>query len=361
MAQTHAKVKVSSRSSGNARTSSEYTNGRLPLPPVQTSKADHIAEGMIVSSMAVPPQKAFATSARRLSNVSENKLKSGASPETLNGRTADEWERLLREKDKAIKDKDREIREKNAAMKSKAQEMAKATTDIQALEARVVAIDKECASLKIDISKREKDAQQLQSIIDAKKNEKDYKALYEAEVAAHQRTTDLLTLVNEKLDEKVKQLLDAEKRHAEQVLALQAQMEEKMKVALQEKDDQIKEKNEVIQKMKKQMAEAFAGSSVERQQQIDELSKELSKVQTECENLRMKIRQGGHKGQSLPCENCKNLKAHLEKKEQTIKERNRTVDELTLICDRYEVQLKQQEELLKQWQDAKGRMLIFDK
>lgn len=61
------------------------------------------------------------------------------------------------------------------------------------------------------------------------------------------------------------------------------------------------------------------------------------------------------------CENCKNLKAHLEKKDQTIKEKNRTLEELNLVCSRYEVQLKQQEELLKQWQDVKGRVLIFDK
>ena len=31
------------------------------------------------------------------------------------------------------------------------------------------------------------------------------------------------------------------------------------------------------------------------------------------------------------------------------------------MVGRYETQLKQQEELIKQWQDVQGRVLIFDK
>lgn len=65
--------------------------------------------------------------------------------------------------------------------------------------------------------------------------------------------------------------------------------------------------------------------------------------------------------QGQSCESCRNLKAHLEKKDQVIKEKNRTLDELTIMVGRYETQLKQQEELIKQWQDVQGRVLIFDK
>lgn len=61
------------------------------------------------------------------------------------------------------------------------------------------------------------------------------------------------------------------------------------------------------------------------------------------------------------CQSCKNLKAHLEKKDQYIKDRDRKIDELTLLCDRFEKQLKEQDEVIQQWKDAKGRMLIFEK
>lgn len=43
---------------GYLRQSNEFPNGRMPLPPVSVRKSsDGFNEGMIVSSMAVPPQK----------------------------------------------------------------------------------------------------------------------------------------------------------------------------------------------------------------------------------------------------------------------------------------------------------------
>ena len=123
MAQSHTKSKQAPRSLVH-RASNDFTNGRHPLPPVQISKTDYIAEGMIVSSMAVPPQKVVTTSARKSSIVTEIKPKSGESPDSVNGKSLEEWERLLREKDRIIKEKDKEIKEKNGTIKSKGQEIS---------------------------------------------------------------------------------------------------------------------------------------------------------------------------------------------------------------------------------------------
>lgn len=127
MAQSHPKAKSLQRSIGNPRASTDYTNGRLLLPPVQANKTDYIAEGMIVSSMAVPPQKAAAGSAKKPSLATEAKPKSGDSPESTNRKSTEEWERLLREKDRTIREKEREVKDKSALVQQKDQQVTRLT------------------------------------------------------------------------------------------------------------------------------------------------------------------------------------------------------------------------------------------
>lgn len=124
MAQSHTKSKSVPRSLTHPRASNDYTNGRQALPPVQASKTDYIAEGMIVSSMAVPPQKTSNGSARKPSIVGDIKPKSGGFSDSANGKGSEDWERLLKDKDRIIKEKEKEIKDKNIIIKSKSQEIS---------------------------------------------------------------------------------------------------------------------------------------------------------------------------------------------------------------------------------------------
>lgn len=56
-----------------------------------------------------------------------------------------------------------------------------------------------------------------------------------------------------------------------------------------------------------------------------------------------------------------NLKAHLEKKDQVLKERDRKLDELSTLCKRFETQLKQQDELVQQVKDSQDRAKLLRK
>lgn len=126
-----AKNRNTSRSIGHIRTGNEHSNGRAQLPPVHTTKAEHnIAEGMIVSSMTVPPQKPPVGSARKVSVVPEVKLRSNNSPESTNKKAVEEVERLLKEKDKIIKEKEKENKDKTLIVKNKDQEISSLTVSL---------------------------------------------------------------------------------------------------------------------------------------------------------------------------------------------------------------------------------------
>ena len=105
---------------------SQYHKGRnrQTLPPVMTGRGEpSFADGLLVSSMTVPPQKQSSGSVRKPSIISEIKPKSGGgSPDY--GARKEEFERQLREKERIIKEKDKELKEKNAAIKSKDQEIS---------------------------------------------------------------------------------------------------------------------------------------------------------------------------------------------------------------------------------------------
>lgn len=110
-----------SRSVGNMRMSNEFVNGRQTLPPVSSVRTEpSFGNGLLVSSMAVPPQKQPTSSARK-PPTSELKAKSGNSPEY--GARKEELERLLREKERIIKEKDKELRERSGIIKSKEQDI----------------------------------------------------------------------------------------------------------------------------------------------------------------------------------------------------------------------------------------------
>lgn len=105
---------------------SQYHKGRnrQTLPPVSTSRSEpSFADGLLVSSMTVPPQRQANGAIRKLSIIHDLKPKSGGgSPEY--GARKEELERQLKEKERIIKEKDKELRERIATIKFKDQEIS---------------------------------------------------------------------------------------------------------------------------------------------------------------------------------------------------------------------------------------------
>lgn len=104
---------------------SQYSKGRgvsRTLPPVLTGKTEpSFADGLLVSSMTVPPQKQSSSSVKRATAVNDIKNNSGSQED---GARREELERQLKEKERIVKEKDRELREKNTVIKTKEQEIA---------------------------------------------------------------------------------------------------------------------------------------------------------------------------------------------------------------------------------------------
>lgn len=118
----YVKARNSTRPIGNpSRSNDPYAR----LPPVQAVKPEYsIAEGMIVSSMAVPPQKLANCASTRKSSINDGKPRSGDHQEAAHRRAIEEWERSVKEKERLIREKDKQLRDKTSAIKNRDQEIS---------------------------------------------------------------------------------------------------------------------------------------------------------------------------------------------------------------------------------------------
>nr|XP_022344710.1 uncharacterized protein LOC111137529 [Crassostrea virginica] len=148
------------------------------------------------------------------------------------------------------------------------------------------------------------------------------------------------------------------KENKEQAEKLRKELEEKILEITTSKDQEIKIRDEKLTRLKNQMADALKGNSWERQQQLEELTKELSRIQEECDALRMKLKASKSKGGSCP--NCQDMTTKLEKFSVSIKDKDLTIKELKSLCTKFEKQLTQQDHLLKQLAESKGQKVNYN-
>lgn len=100
---------------------SHAKRGSIPRQSARApASSDIFPDGMIVSQMALPPQKAANGALKKSTPPSEPRVKS-----TSNGKNSDtdELEALVKEKEKLIKEKDKDIKERTNLIRSKDQEI----------------------------------------------------------------------------------------------------------------------------------------------------------------------------------------------------------------------------------------------
>ncbi|CAI9566416.1 unnamed protein product [Staurois parvus] len=108
---------------------------------------------------------------------------------------------------------------------------------------------------------------------------------------------------------------------------------------------EVNSRDEKIHKLKQQISELFRNKSWEHQKQMEDLQKEISRLAEEAQLLRTQLKRDSVSRQE--CEKCKSLMAALEDSRIQIKLKNRTIEELQSLCQKFQNQLLEQEKLQK--------------
>lgn len=96
----------------------------IPKPSARApASSDIFTDGMIVSQMAVPPQKAVNGALKKSTPPSESRVKSTSTNGHARNNDPDEAKHIVKEKNKIIKEKESEMKEKMRLLHSKDQEI----------------------------------------------------------------------------------------------------------------------------------------------------------------------------------------------------------------------------------------------
>ncbi|KAG9470927.1 GRIP1-associated protein 1-like isoform X2 [Eleutherodactylus coqui] len=165
----------------------------------------------------------------------------------------------------------------------------------------------------------------------------------EHQINDHKSTRQSLEMSQRLVKEK-EQLLDERIQHYEKVMReLQDQYEETLASLREQSQIEVNTRDERINKLKQQISELFKDKSWEHQKQIEDLQKEVKRLAEEAHMLRGQLRR--HSVSSHECEKCKSVMAALEDSRLQLQLKNRTIEELQSICQRFQNQLQEQGKL----------------
>ncbi|XP_070572067.1 structural maintenance of chromosomes protein 2-like isoform X1 [Ptychodera flava] len=226
--------------------------------------------------------------------------------------------------------------------------------DLQAKEkqykSKIASLQKLVDQLKAELKTKQEENDSLQ--LKLQEVEQKYKKLYEDEKESHEKTKQELKDALELLKKKENQITELNSEHEKKIKEVTDKYENKLRELRIEKDREIAIRDQKLDSLKKKMAEALKDNSWERQQQLEELSKELARINEECRLLKSKMK--ALKVRDDNCQNCQALIKQVEEKKATIEGQEATIKQLATLCKKFELQLTQQDKLLKQWADSKG-------
>ncbi|XP_063297479.1 uncharacterized protein LOC134585929 isoform X2 [Pelobates fuscus] len=165
----------------------------------------------------------------------------------------------------------------------------------------------------------------------------------ESEVNGHKTTRQNLETARSLVEEKEQLLKESKIQYEKATQELTNQYEERVTSVMEESQQQVYIRDEKISKLKHQISELFKEKSWEHQQQIEDCQKEVAQLTEEIQLLRLQLKK--QSTSKKECEQCKSLLSVLEDRNLKLKLKNRTIEELHSICQRFEKQLKEQEKL----------------
>lgn len=212
-----------------------------------------------------------------------------------------------------------------------------------ALLSKIEALQKENLLLRSSLKEKEDMVEKLSKTIRNKTLQ--FAKDIELEVNGHKTTRQSLDS-SQRLVEEKEQLLNYNILHYENVnRELQSQYEETVAELREQRQIEVNIRDEKIHKLKQQIAEVFRNKSWEHQKQMEDLQKEISRLAEEAQLLRSQLKRDSISRQE--CGKCKSLTAALEDSRVQIKLKNRTIEELQSLCQRFQNQLQEQEKLQK--------------
>ncbi|XP_068088508.1 cytoskeletal protein Sojo-like [Hyperolius riggenbachi] len=206
---------------------------------------------------------------------------------------------------------------------------------------KIEALEKENLFLRSSLRQKEDMVAELNKSI--KNKTMQFARDIELEVNSHKTTRQLLERSQGLVEEK-EQLLQERILHYEHVSReLQSQYEETLASLREQSKTEIAARDEKIDKLKHQISELFKDKSWEHQKQMEELQKEMTRLAEEAQLLRTQLKRERISKQE--CDKCKAKMAALEDIKVQLKLKNRTIDELQSLCQRFENQLQEQEKI----------------
>ncbi|XP_063297478.1 uncharacterized protein LOC134585929 isoform X1 [Pelobates fuscus] len=206
---------------------------------------------------------------------------------------------------------------------------------------KLQALEKEIILLKALL--KEKDAALLMLNKEIKNKTLQYAKDIESEVNGHKTTRQNLETARSLVEEKEQLLKESKIQYEKATQELTNQYEERVTSVMEESQQQVYIRDEKISKLKHQISELFKEKSWEHQQQIEDCQKEVAQLTEEIQLLRLQLKK--QSTSKKECEQCKSLLSVLEDRNLKLKLKNRTIEELHSICQRFEKQLKEQEKL----------------
>lgn len=216
---------------------------------------------------------------------------------------------------------------------------------------KIEALEKEILLLKLSLKEKDDTVTELNEIIKTKTLQ--FTRNMEHEINNHKSTRQMLERSQRIVGEK-EQLLEESIRHYERVnQELQDQYEETLASLREQSQIEVRLRDDRINKLKKQISELFKDKSWEHQKQIEELQKELTRLAEDAQVLRGQLKR--HSISTRECEKCASLMAALEDSRLQLKIKNRTIEELQSLCQRFQHQLQEQEKLQSVLVDKNSR------
>ena len=298
-------------------------NDKIPKLPsfsknIERNKMENV--GVLGNAMNVPPSKTR--------EEPKQKTQSAKSDSSSSTRSLDN-----------MVDK-KELQEAKAREKDLLKKIAELQKIIEELKEQIVQKDEIISSLETQL----------------KEQEQSYKDQLEVEIQQHSNTKNSLESIRKELEASKEENNRITKRNEELLNKFKNEMDEKLKELTDLKDKEVSLRDEKLNRLKKQMADALKGNSWERQQQLEELTKELSRLQEECDLLRMKLKSFKSKGS---CPNCSESNSKFERLYAECKEKDKSIKDLKLLVTKFEKQLTQQDVVLKTWSEGKGHKVNY--
>ncbi|KAG8583842.1 hypothetical protein GDO81_008568 [Engystomops pustulosus] len=220
-----------------------------------------------------------------------------------------------------------------------------------ALLSKIKALEKEIHLLKSTLKERDDTVIVLNGVIKDKTSQ--FARDMEQEINDHKTTRQMLERSQTIVEEKEQRLKESI-QHSEKVIReLQDQHEERLTSLQKQSQIEVNVRDEKIDKLKQQISELFKDKSWEHQKQIEELQKEMKRLAEEAHVLRGQMKR--HSTSARDCEKCGSLQSALEDSRLQIKLKNRTIEELQSICQRFQHQLQEQEKLQSVLVDQNSR------